>query len=297
MKRLSVVLGGVCLVASSVWAGVAFESKVNDGAGRTIALTRGWVDDAKARIDYLKSTAQSGVKRGSYLLTKDGGQTIYMVDAENKSYLKMDIDKLASKVGDFMNAAGAFVRIKFSNPKFKTVLNERGPKLFGLPTRHIKTETSYTVTAFVFGRRNVSKVARQEEMWVTTKLKDRGMQIWTQQRHIKTGNKDLDKMIEAETSRIKGVPLKIKAVTKTTQSNGKTETSTMVSEITALKMVRVPAKTFEIPADYKNNNEELAAGFNELKRQVQEADKSKHKEGTPTESINKLMNGFFGGKK
>jgi hypothetical protein len=296
MKRLLVVTGVSVLIGLSARAGVEFSSRVTDDQSREIALTKGVVDGPKARIDYLKSAADTGVKSGSYLLTKDGGKTIYMVDAENKSYLKMDIDKLASQVGDFMNAAGAFVRIKFSDPKFKTILNERGPKMFGLPTRHVKTETSYTVTAFVFGRRNVTTVSRQEEMWVTMKLKDSGMQIWTQQRRIKTGNKGLDKMIESETKRIKGIPLKLKSVTTTKQSNGKSETSTVMTEITSLKQVSVDAGKFEIPRDYKNNNEEIAAGINELKRQIKENNDTKHKEGTPTESINKLMNGFFGGK-
>jgi len=296
MKRLLVVTGVSVLIGLSARAGVEFSSRVTDDQSREIALTKGVVDGPKARIDYLKSSADTGVKSGSYLLTKDGGKTIYMVDAENKSYLKMDIDKLASQVGDFMNAAGAFVRIKFSDPKFKTILNERGPKMFGLPTRHVKTETSYTVTAFVFGRRNVTTVSRQEEMWVTMKLKDSGMQIWTQQRRIKTGNKGLDKMIESETKRIKGIPLKLKSVTTTKQSNGKSETSTVMTEITSLKQVSVDAGKFEIPRDYKNNNEEIAAGINELKRQIKENNDTKHKEGTPTESINKLMNGFFGGK-
>jgi len=296
MNRKTTMVGLVLVTAATAIAGVEFTSKVSDERGRTISSTRGWVDGSKAKIEEVSGRGSGGMEKGSYLLSKDGGKTIYMVDPQNKSYLKMDIDQLASQVGQFMNAAGAFVKLEFTNPEFKTLSDERGPKMYGLPTRHIKTETSYTVEASVFGRKNTTAISRKDEIWLTKKLNESGMKIWTQQRTIKTGNENIDKIIAAETKRLDGIPLKITSVTTTTENGGKAEVTTVTHEITSLKKAGISAKTFEIPAGYTNNNEEMASGLEALTKGLQEGTDSRN-EGSPAQSINTFMNGLFGGKK
>ncbi len=209
MKHNIITIGLILATTASAMAGIEFTSKVSDKRGQTVSRTQGWVDGPKAKIEYVNGQRSSGLKKGSYIVSKDGGKTVYMVDPQNKSYMKFNIDKLASQVGNFMNAAGGFISLKFTDPKFKTISDNRGPEMYGLPTRHVKTETSYTVTASVFGQKNITTISRKDEVWLTKKLHDSGMQIWTQQRSIKTGNKDIDKIISAETKRLDGIPLKV----------------------------------------------------------------------------------------
>jgi len=296
MKSKITLIGLVLATGLTATAGIEFNAKVTDKSGRAVTTTRGWVDGQKAKIEYVTGSNRGEVRRGSYILSKDGGKTVYMVDPQNKSYIKMDIDKLASQVGDFMNAAGAFMKLEFTNPKFKTLLDERGPKMFGLSTRHVKTETSYTVTASVFGNKNVTAVDRKDELWLTKKLTDSGMQLWTQQRTIKTGNEDIDKIIAAETKRFDGIPLKIISVTTSRENSDKAEVTTLITEITSLKKAAVPNSTFEIPAGYQNNNETLESGLNALSKSLNEAADS-NKDGSPAKSINTFMNGLFGSGK
>jgi len=156
---------------------------VKDGNGRTVSPAKGLVDGPKAKIVTLENTKESG-DAGTYILSRDGGKNVYLVSPANKSYVKIDIDELAAQVGNFMNAAGSFVKLEFSDPEFKTVLDERGPQMFGMKTRHIKTETSYTVNATVFGRSNRTAVTRKDEIWLTKDLNDSGMKLWSQQREI-----------------------------------------------------------------------------------------------------------------
>jgi hypothetical protein len=296
MNRKTTMVGLVLLTAATAMAGIEFTSKVSDERGRAVSSTRGWVDGSKAKIEEVSGRGSGGMEKGSYILSKDGGKTIYMVDPQNKSYLKMDIDQLASQVGQFMNAAGAFVKLEFTNPKFKTISDERGPKMYGLPTRHVKTETSYTVEASVFGRKNITVISRKDEIWLTKKLRDSGLQIWTQQRTIKTGNENIDKIIKAETKRLDGIPLKITSVTTTRENNDEPEVTTVTHEITSLKKAGISAEVFEIPADYKNNNEKVASGLEAITKGLQEGTDSRN-EGSPAQSINSFMNGIFGSKK
>jgi hypothetical protein len=296
MKHNIIAIGLILATTTSAMAGIEFTSKITNKGGQTISRAKGWVDGPKARIEYVSGQTSAGLKRGSYILSKDGGKTVYAVDPQNKSYMKFDIDKLASKVGDFMNAASGFINLKFTNPNFKTISDSRGTELYGLSTRHVKTETSYTVTASVFGQKNITSVSRKDEIWLTKKLKDSGMKIWTQQRSIKTGNQDIDKIIASETKRLDGIPLKITSVTTTTENNSKPDVTTVTHEITSLKRTKIASDTFEIPEDYTNNNAEIATGFKALTQQMQDDTKDSDK-GSPAAAVNSLMNGLFGGRK
>jgi len=296
MKHNIIAMGLILATTASAIAGIEFTSKVTNKQGQTVSRTKGWVDGPRAKIEYVSGQASAGLKRGSYILSQDGGKTVYAVDPQNRSYMKFDIDKLASKVGDFMNAAGGFISLKFTNPKFKTISDSRGTERYGLSTRHVKTETSYTVTASVFGQKNITSISRKDEVWLTKKLKDSGMQIWTQQRSIKTGNQDIDKIIASETKRLDGIPLKITSITTTKENNDKPEVTTVTHEITSLKQSKIAAGTFDIPKDYTNNNAEIATGFKAFTQQMQNDTKDSDK-GSPAAAVNSLMNGLFGGRK
>ncbi len=296
MKHNIIAIGLILATTASTMAGIEFTSKVTNKRGQTVSRTKGWVDGPKAKIEYVSGQKSSGLKKGSYILSKDGGKTVYAVDPQNKSYMKFDIDKLASQVGDFMNAAGGFISLKFTNPEFKTLSDDRGPEMHGLPTRHLKTETSYTVSASVFGQKNITSISRKDETWLTKKIRDKGMQIWTQQRTIKTGNKDIDKIIASETKRLDGIPLKVTSVTTTKENNKKPQVTTVTHEITSLKRTKIDAETFEIPKDYTSNNAEIATGFKALTQHMQN-DTKNSKDGTPGASVNKMLNGLFGGGK
>ncbi len=296
MKHNIITVGLILATTASAMAGIEFTSKVTDKRGKPVSITKGWVDGPKAKIEYVNGQRGNGISKGSYLVSKDGGKTVYMVDPQNKSYMKFDIDKLASQVGNIMNAAGGFISLKFTDPKFKTLSDDRGPKMYGLPTRHVKTETSYTVKASVFGQQNTTAISRNDEIWLTKKIQDKGMHIWTQQRTIKTGNEDIDKIIASETKRLDGIPLKVISVTTTRENNGKPEVTTVTHEITSFKRTKIASGTFEIPRDYTSTNAEVATGLQALTQQMQKDTKDSEK-GSPGAAVNSLMNGIFGGRK
>jgi len=48
--------------------------------------------------------------------------------------------------GAVMNGMGAMVKMDFSTPKVEKLADEDGGTLLGLPTRHVRYRTSYTLT-------------------------------------------------------------------------------------------------------------------------------------------------------
>jgi len=275
------------------FAGLEFMTKTSDTRG-TVATAKGLVDGPKAKIEFVSGRSGPGMQKGNYMLSQDGGKTIYVVNPQEQSYMKLDVDKVAATAGQFMNAAKGFMQMTVSDPKIETLSDERGPKLHGYKTRHIKKRTSYTMTTSVFGRKDVTSVSREDELWVTDDLKDTGMQMWSKQRSVKTGHAEIDKVIEAEAAKLDGVPLKAVSVTTTKKSNGSEDVTTLTNEITSLKKARIPGKTFELPAGYKDSMAEVAA---EMKRagQEMESETENAPAGSPEQAINSLMKGLFGG--
>jgi len=289
------------LTTTAALAGIDFTTQTSDASG-PVATTRGLVDGDKAKIEFVSGRSGPGMQAGNYMLSQDGGKTLYMVNPKEESYMKLDLDKIASQVGMFMDAAKGFVSMTFSDPKVETLLDEKGPSMHGYATRHVKMRTAYTMSSSFFGRKDTTSVSRDDEMWVTKELKDAGMQIWAKQRSIRTGNADIDKVIAAETGKVSGIPLKTISVTTTRKGNGADDVVTATNAVTSLKTARVPAATFELPANYKDATAELAAEMKkageELDKEVnEEADPSAAKPGSPQDSVRKLMKGLFGGRK
>lgn len=299
MMKKCYAYAAVCtLVCSQALAAVEFAAAISSGP-RDKSTTRGLVDGLNARIEFVEGKP-TGMEKGSYMITRDGGKTITMVDPREKTYMKIDPEQMASSVGQMMNATKGFMSMSFKNPTVETLEDEKGPAMLGLPTRRVKTRTAYTLETSVFGTKTVSQVTREDVMWVTTKMSDPGFNLWLRQRNVKTGNAEIDKLIELETGKVKGFPLKTESRTVTRDAKGREETALSTYEITAMKETSAPRTAFDIPPDYKDG---MAALGEEMRKAGREAEDDKEdgeesgKTGpdAATDAVNSLMKGLFGG--
>ncbi|HXU34669.1 MAG TPA: hypothetical protein VN851_29170 [Thermoanaerobaculia bacterium] len=212
-------------------------------------VVEAWADGDKGRVDF-KESANPIAGAGTYLLTRDGGRSILLVDPEEKTYGEMDLDAMLGSLGAVMGGMGPLLKIEISSPKVETLLDEAGPTLLGQPTRHLKFRTAYQMTVKVFGRGKANDVLTEEEFWVTDRLLDKSFAVWLRTAKPKTGNADLDRLIAAETEKIKGVPLKSITVTTTSQG-GKVQKTQSTMEVTALdNFVKAPV-SFDVPKGYE----------------------------------------------
>ncbi len=227
------------------------EADAQRGSGDIQA--EGWVSGDNAKVAFVESSGNPVLKQGMYMITKDGGKTLYLVNPEEKTYAEWSLQGLLGTVGAVMNGLGPLLKIQFSPPKVEKILEEDGGIIAGLPTRHYKLRTSYTMTVRVIGIGNTTDVVSDQDVWTTSKLQDVGLGVWLRAEPPRTGNEEFDKLLAAEAVKFQGFPLKMVSVNTSTSKRGnRTQTTKSTMEVTQLDTsAAVPASAFEIPAGYE----------------------------------------------
>jgi hypothetical protein len=254
MKKLSVLLVVVLLaVAAQSFAGVVLVAKTTAEGGKGAEMqnstAKTWVSGDKGKTLFEESS-NTLMAKGSYIITKDGGKTMYLVNPKDETYMRWDLDSIMGMAGGAMK----MMNMKFTDPKVEALGEEPDGLIAGVPTVHYRFRTSYTMSMSFMMMKKTSKVVKEEEIWAAPKLVDAALGIWLRKTPPKTGNEDLDALIAAEMGKVEGFPLKRKTVTTSTDEKGKVETNTVTMEVTELQMVPVPDSTFEVPAGYKETS-------------------------------------------
>jgi hypothetical protein len=260
LKQLARSILGFALfliVAVPCFAGIHYktvtktESATGRGGGDIQA--EGWVSGGNAKVEFLASAGNPVLREGTYMITKDGGKTLYLVNPQEKTYAEWSLEGMLGTLGAVMNGLGPLLRIQFSEPKVEKLMEEDGGTVAGLPTRHYKVRTSYSMTIKVLGMGRTTDAVSDQDVWATTRLQDLGLGVWLRAEPPRTGNEDFDKMIAAEAGKFQGFPLKMVTVTTSTaKKGGRSSTTTTTMEVTHLDAnASVPASTFEIPAGYE----------------------------------------------
>jgi hypothetical protein len=206
-----------------------------------------WVDGDKAKIEFVKSGSPL-TPVGSFVITKDGGQVMHMVNPQKKTYSKWDVSGLAGLAGGAMQ----MMNMKVSTPKVEKLLEEKGEKIAGYATTHYRFRTSYTMEMNFMGMQRSTSTVTEEDIWACPQLKDAGLTAWVNQQTSNTGNEELDKLVKAEMGKVKGFPLRRVMTTTTTESsNGEPQVMKLTTEVTAIKKASPAASLFELPAGYQ----------------------------------------------
>lgn len=259
-RAVHAIVGIAILLAAAVPASAGIRYKAvtktaaEGGKGNNSTIeVEGWVSGDSAKVVFLQSGGNPVTKKGAYMLTKNGGKTLYLVDPEEKTYSEFDLSALLGTMGAIMNGMGPMLKIQFTDPKVEKISEGDGGTILGLPTKHYKHKTSYGMTVKVFGMGNTTDVVQEQDVWTTTSLTDAGLSAWLRAEPPKTGNAEFDKLISSEMGRFSGFPLKMVTVSTSTQKKGnKQQVTRQTMEVTELDAkAAVPDSTFEIPAGYE----------------------------------------------
>jgi hypothetical protein len=254
MRRLS-ALGVVVLLvlAAHSFAGVYYVAQTTAEGGKSAEkqnmIVKAWASGDSGKVVFEESKNPM-MGKGTYIITKDGGKTMFLVDPKEKTYMKWDLDSMMGLLGGAMK----MMNLKFTDPKVEALGEEPDGLVAGVPTVHYRFRTTYAMSMSFMMMKTNSRVVKDEEIWAATKLADAALGIWLRKTPPKTGNEDMDKLIKAEMSKVQGFPLKRKTVQTSTDEKGKKEVTTITIEVTELQMVPVPDSTFEIPSDYKETS-------------------------------------------
>lgn len=241
----------VLVLATPLQAGIYYESVTTDDRSKDRIRVKSWVDGGKARVEFEEGIDKSMMPKGSYLITTDGGRTIYLVNPKDETYGVWDLEAMLQTLGQVMEAAGPMMNFSIDNPKVEKRGQEGGATIVGLPTTLYRYHTSYDFNMKVMGMKRSNHIEMDQEIWATSALEAPGMGIWLRADRP-TGFEGLDELIDAQMSTVQGFPLKTVTVTTTTNKKGKQNTARSTMEVTVLDRNRsIPASTFEIPAGYQ----------------------------------------------
>jgi hypothetical protein len=248
--------------AGPALAGVHYQAitRLVDAQGRASETqVEGWAEGEKARVDFRVSSSPIA-RSGSYIITKDGGKTLYLVNPEDKTWSRWSVEGMLGIVGGIMNGGlGPLLKIEFSDPKVEKLLEQDGGPVAGIPTRHLRYRTSYTMKLKVFGLGRASGVVADDDLWVADRLRDAGLGVWLRPEPPRAGNAELDKLIAAGYEKRQGFSLKSATVSTVTQKDKQTVTRRTM-EVTEVKSEPVPDSRFDIPSGFQERQLPVGPG-------------------------------------
>lgn len=252
MHRFALFLS-VILTSLSVNAGMSYNfSSVTEGSGPASRMEgQAWIEGAGMRIDF-KSGDGMLFKDGSVALSRDGGKTIFILDTKEKTYSELELEQILGLLGNLAGSTGGLIKLNFQNPKVTVKPAGAGEVIEGYPTKKYSTDTSYDLVVSVMGFKNETHVESHTDSWVTEKL---GSELTTfvLMKGFRTGNEELDSLIDAQSKGINGLALRQIMSTTTTAKRGKPQSSKTTINVTGIEKVSVAAAKFEVPAGYKKS--------------------------------------------
>lgn len=260
---LSLALAAAALLAAPGRAATYFESTttMKGPQGEQRMRAQGWVDGDNARVTFAES-ALPGVPEGAYLVTSDGGRTLYLVNPEEKTYMPWDLSQMVGAVGAVMQGMGPMFKINVTDPKVEKLADEAGEKILGYDTHHYRFRTTYGMEMRVMGMGQSSDVETVVDTWTSSALADPGFGAWLRRDPPRTGIADLDKLIDAQIAQgIEGVPLRMLTVSTSRDKKGRETVSTTEMKVTAIREEAPPAGAFALPAGYEKVEMTLPAGM------------------------------------
>lgn len=232
------------------FAGYYFEStSTTSGPADQVVSVHGWVDGPNAKIEFQDNLGM--FRAGSYVVTNAETGASFIVNPADMTIMEMDIDDMLATLGTMLNVAGGLVQFTFSDYTSEKLEEGPGERLLGYRTTHYKFRTGYTMTFKVLGMGRSNRITSENELWCTEALDDVGFRSWFKPDRMRTGNAEIDEMIEKTYADIDCLPLRSRVVQTSSEGRGRSETSTVVTEMSSIEERSVPASTFELPAGYE----------------------------------------------
>lgn len=255
-KKLALVLVLPLLLglASQAWAGIYYRAVTTTEGQRGQTTVQAWIDGGQAKIEF-EDSANPTMPKGTYLLTTDGGRTLYLVNPKEKTYSRFDLEAMMGAVNEIMESTGGMFSFDIENPEVTKLAEDAGPSILGLSTRHYRYRTSYDMSMKVMGMKRVNSIEMLQDVWTTDAVSAEALGVWMRPlRPI--GNDGMDELIRQQMKTVQGFPLRSVVETTTTGQKGKrsntTKSETLVQELDDSRSI--PAGTFDIPADYQETD-------------------------------------------
>ncbi len=251
MKRLLVTVA-LALVAIPSSAAIQYEfvqkNTSADTAEPVTDLTaRATIDGDRSRIDFLSGSLYPP---GTYVVSTDGARRMLFVDPEKEWFTEVNTTSVATALGSS--------NIRISNLKSTLETRDDRPVIAGYTTDHSRLTISYDIAVTVKNMPIKQRVRTEIDTWATPHFPPVSAMSFLS--GLRTGNPEIDKLLDVETTRVKGFPLRQTVTTKAvadlppTRSELKTPTTrTLVREmwVTSIRETAPDASLFAVPPHYR----------------------------------------------
>lgn len=289
---LAAVMLPAALFATPLFeAGITYDFRVSTSSVQgdnskelSVMAGRGQVTGSSARIDLVEAKNGGPMFTGKdgYVIVKDGGTTMYMVDPGEKQYYSFNTEQMFAGLGSALKMMGGMVKMTMSDVKIDVKDLGAGERIQGYATRHIRQAQTHTMTVSVLGRKSVTISNDTTEMWIAPELKMVGnpfLQMGAAASGIDFGSAEYKTQTQAAQAKIPaGFPLKSVSRSHATDGKGKSTMTISTMEVTNFKNGDIPANTFAIPGDYK----EIQMPFAELASMGDSLDAARARSGNAT---------------
>lgn len=224
----------------------------------TQSVGRVQVAGDRARIDFAEVKGPSPVMgKDGYLLLHDGGRTMYVVDAKEKQYMRMDAKALGSAFSSLTSMSGGLMKIEVKDPSFSARRLGAGETILGHATEKWEMQQKVTMSIRTFGFGSTSTDETTSTIWFAPSLRpDELMNPFLDMaRNVGAmfeGNPEWQKVIEGPARELpQAAALKMESRSVSTNDKGQKSYSLSSMEVTEWTKGDIPASALELPKDYK----------------------------------------------
>ena len=219
---------------------------------------RAIIDGDRSRVDFVTGDLYPP---GTYCISTNGSRTLTFVDPIMKSYTEVNAASVAAAVGQ--------ANITITNLKSDVQKLADHPFLAGLSTEHYRLTINFDVTVEFHSMPLRQSVQTEIDKWTTIEYADVA-DTFLAASPIRTGNQQIDDVIDLETNKVKGFPLKQVVKITTTNLQGTAPGSklplsavrTQSREMIVTSINRLPSadpNAFKLPASYRRNDTQALA--------------------------------------
>lgn len=293
-----IIFGVFALFATNAYAGYYYEAMTTTSSdavsrdNKTIVAV--WSEGKSTRIEFREGENMGFFGPGSYLISSNAGETMYLVNPEEKTYSLFDLGQMMNAATQAIESMGGMVKMEITDAHFEKVSEESGGKLLGYPTRHIRFKSGYTTSISIMGMKRSQTFNSMQDIWTTSAVDAPAFNAWLRPDKVMKGMlKGMEEMVDAQFNLVKGAPLKSVIETTSTgggMGGGGPTKSFTTTEVTTLRKESVPAATFAIPPDYTET-----ALMDEIARESADEEDQEDQEGEMSieEGFSKFK-GIFG---
>ena len=246
-------------LAASVAAastGYYYEATTTESGGTKGDATtkmRAWVDGPRARLEFVERTKKD-LPAGSYLVTKDGGETVFLVNPRKQVFARWVLDDAVNDVAERLKKEGGLVKLQISDIAQEKLKEEPSDPILGYTATHRRWSSGYTMKYAVLGIQQERREDVVHDVWFSDRIGGSGFESLLSPRKLQTGHEGLDKVLAGKIGEPHGFTLRSEAVTKVRKGKGEVQTLRARTEVTLVREEKGAETLFDVPAGYKEKS-------------------------------------------